>query len=169
MPSRSPVRQDRHRQVEPVPASRARVTTGELEEFLQQRVLSGDWPAGHRLPSEAELGRQFSASRTAVREAIRRLQGCGLLKTVNGSGTYVADGRLEHVSFALNAYSTLAADEISRGVPISEARRACYQSYDDIVPWVTEKMRAGFTAPYNAKDLRDLSVTSIFLMHRKRR
>ena len=81
-----------------------------IEDFLNQRILSGDWPMGHKLPSEESLRQQFNASRTVVREAIRRLQGRGLLKTVNGSGSYVAGGELQNVSMALNAYSVLAAD-----------------------------------------------------------
>ncbi len=81
-----------------------------IEEFLNQRILSGEWPTGFKLPSEESLRKQFGASRTLVREAIRRLQGRGLIKTVNGSGSYVAGGDLQHVSMALNAYSVLAAD-----------------------------------------------------------
>jgi hypothetical protein len=66
-------------------------------------------------------------------------------------------------------FTTLAADEIGRGVPIPEAANRYFQTYDEIVPWVTEDMRAQFMPPFNAKELRDLSVTSVFLMHRKRR
>jgi GntR family transcriptional repressor for pyruvate dehydrogenase complex len=82
-----------------------------IEVYLRQRILSGEWTAGHKLPSEAALREQFSASRTAVREAIRSLQGRGLLNTVNGSGSYVAGGQLEIVSQALNAYSVLTTDD----------------------------------------------------------
>ncbi len=65
-------------------------------------------------------------------------------------------------------YTTLAADEIGRGVPIAEAGNRFYQKYDDIVPWVTDVMREEFTAPYRSKDLRDLSITSILVLFRKR-
>jgi GntR family transcriptional repressor for pyruvate dehydrogenase complex len=108
MRQHDPVRQDGV-----APSSPTRNLNHQVEEFLQQRVLRGDWPAGHKLPSEAELGKQFQASRTVIREAIRRLQGRGLLKTINGSGTYVSAGRLEDVSFALNAYSVRASDQQS--------------------------------------------------------
>ena len=107
------------RQLEPVrqdgasAAAPARSLSDQVESYLQQRVLRGEWLAGHKLPSESELGSQFKASRTVVREAIRRLQGRGLLETINGSGTYVSAGRLEDVSFALNAYSVRASDQQS--------------------------------------------------------
>lgn len=83
----------------------------QIESYLQDRILSGEWPTGHKLPSEAGLKEQFGASRTVIREALRRLQGRGLLQTINGSGSYVACGRLENVSQALNAYSLLSFDE----------------------------------------------------------
>jgi GntR family transcriptional repressor for pyruvate dehydrogenase complex len=90
-----------------------RKPSSDMESYMLDRILSGDWPVEHRLPSEASLCGQFDVSRTAVREAIRRLQGRGLLRTINGSGTYVASSQLEHVSQALNAYSTLAQDNKS--------------------------------------------------------
>src|SRR3984893_6742911 len=96
----------------------------QIEIYLEERILSGDWPSDHKLPSEAGLRKQFGASRTAVREAIRRLQGRGLLKTINGSGSYVSGGRLEHVSQALNAYSMLASDDDKTFGELLERRMA---------------------------------------------
>jgi GntR family transcriptional regulator, transcriptional repressor for pyruvate dehydrogenase complex len=87
----------------------------QIESYLRDRILSGEWPTGHKIPSEAGLQKQFGASRTVIREAIRHLQGRGLLKTVNGSGSYVSGGQLEHVSQALNAYSILMADDETFG------------------------------------------------------
>lgn len=101
-----PVRQD-----EASPGPKGPSLSRAIEEFVQTRVLGGEWGVGHKLPSEAELGKQFNASRTVIREAIRRLQGRGLLQTINGSGTYVATARLEDVSRALNTYSVLASDQ----------------------------------------------------------
>ncbi|HEX8030071.1 MAG TPA: hypothetical protein VF491_16470, partial [Vicinamibacterales bacterium] len=65
-------------------------------------------------------------------------------------------------------YAALAADEIARGVPIAKAGNRYYESYDVVVPWVNEAMRAQFTPPYSSKDLRDLSITSILVLFRKR-
>jgi SAM-dependent methyltransferase len=65
-------------------------------------------------------------------------------------------------------YATLAADEIARGVPIAKAGNRYYESYDAVVPWVNEAMRAQFMPPYGSKELRDLSVTSILVLFRKR-
>jgi GntR family transcriptional repressor for pyruvate dehydrogenase complex len=86
-----------------------------VELYLQERIFSRQWPSGHKLPSEARLQKQLGASRTVIREALRHLQGRGLLTTINGSGSYVSDGQLESVSQALGAYSVLAADEKTFG------------------------------------------------------
>ena len=112
----APSREIRHakamRQVGPREIAPAR-TSEPIEGYLQERILSGEWPSGFKAPSEATLCQQFGVSRTAVREAIRSLQGRGLLKTVNGSGSYVAGAGLENVSQALNVYSTLSSDDKS--------------------------------------------------------
>lgn len=99
------VRQVRPRGIAPARAS------DPIEGYIQERILSGEWPVGFKLPSEAGLCQQFGASRTAIREAIRRLQGRGLLETINGSGSYVSSGQLESLSQALSAYSALIESE----------------------------------------------------------
>jgi len=44
-----------------------------------ERILDRSLQDGDRLPSEAELARQFGVNRSTVREAVRELQGNGLL------------------------------------------------------------------------------------------
>lgn len=51
----------------------------ELAASIGTRILDGTYPPGTLLPNEAEWGRMFGASRTAVREAIKTLNGKGLL------------------------------------------------------------------------------------------
>ena len=47
-----------------------RKPSSDIESYMLDRILSGDWPVEHRLPSEASLCGQFDVSRTAVRERI---------------------------------------------------------------------------------------------------
>src|SRR5258705_10978528 len=91
------VRQDAAEQVAPLSANY------QIDSYLQDRILSGEWPTVFKLPSEAGLQKQFGASRTVIREAIRRLQGRGLLKTVNGICRYVSGVHIEHFAHAHNA------------------------------------------------------------------
>ena len=56
---------------------------------LRRDIQSGRLGRGDRLPSEAELGRLFGASRITVGRAVRDLQAAGLVERRAGSGTYV--------------------------------------------------------------------------------
>ena len=56
---------------------------------LRKEIQSGRLKRGDRLPSEAELGRTFGASRITVGRAVRDLQSVGLVERRAGSGTYV--------------------------------------------------------------------------------
>ena len=59
-------------------------------EQLQRDVLSGEYPPGARVPSEAALTKRFGASRITVGRAVRELRQRGLVERRAGSGTFVA-------------------------------------------------------------------------------
>ena len=56
---------------------------------LKDKILAGDLPPGHKLPSEAELSDEYRVSRTVVREAVTRLRAEGLVETFQGRGSFV--------------------------------------------------------------------------------
>jgi len=56
---------------------------------LRSRISSGEYPEGHKLPTEAELMELFSVSRTTVSRAMRDMELLGLIARRRGSGTYV--------------------------------------------------------------------------------
>jgi DNA-binding FadR family transcriptional regulator len=56
---------------------------------LAKQILSGHYPQGALLPTEAELGAEFKVSRTALREAVRTLAAKGLVETRQRAGTRV--------------------------------------------------------------------------------
>jgi GntR family transcriptional regulator, arabinose operon transcriptional repressor len=60
---------------------------------LEKDIRSGRWKRGERLPSEADLVRQFGASRITVGRAVRDLQLAGLVERRAGSGTFVRAAR----------------------------------------------------------------------------
>ena len=77
-----------------------------VAEALMERILDRTLNDGDRLPSETELARQFGVNRSTVREAVRELQGNGLLGRRRGSKLLVvtrphADHVAEGVSRAL--------------------------------------------------------------------
>jgi GntR family transcriptional regulator, arabinose operon transcriptional repressor len=56
-------------------------------------IKSGDYRAGDRLPSEAELGKTFLASRITIAKAVNELQRLGLVSRRAGAGTYILPGK----------------------------------------------------------------------------
>jgi GntR family transcriptional regulator, transcriptional repressor for pyruvate dehydrogenase complex len=56
---------------------------------LKDKILAGELPPGHKLPSEAELIDEYGVSRTVVREAVTRLRAEGLVETFQGRGSFV--------------------------------------------------------------------------------
>lgn len=57
---------------------------------LKDSLEKGELKPGDRLPSERKLAENFGKSRAHVREAIKKLEFYGILKTMPQSGTYVA-------------------------------------------------------------------------------
>lgn len=81
---------------EPLPKHR------QVYQALSRDIQSGRLKRGDRLPSEAELGKTFGASRITVGRAVRDLQLQGLVERRAGSGTYVTVGAvLRDMSFGL--------------------------------------------------------------------
>ena len=61
----------------------------QVYEALHRGIVSGRLRPGERLPSEAELVKQFGTSRITVGRAMRELQHEGLVERRAGSGTFV--------------------------------------------------------------------------------
>lgn len=58
--------------------------------LLRDRIGSGTWRSGARLPSEPQLSDEFGVSRVTVRRALARLEEDGLIDRRPGSGTFVS-------------------------------------------------------------------------------
>lgn len=58
-------------------------------ELLLERIRSGEWALGEKLPGETTLGPQLGVGRSTVREAIRQLAGRGVLASRQGAGVFV--------------------------------------------------------------------------------
>ncbi|MFI9269781.1 GntR family transcriptional regulator [Kitasatospora sp. NPDC052896] len=64
-----------------------------IVDALQQRIASGQWAPGDRLPSRSHLAQEFSVGDNVVRRAQELLISQGILEGRAGSGTYVAEPR----------------------------------------------------------------------------
>lgn len=71
-------------------------------ESVRQRINSGDFQPGDRIPSDSELVREFGVSRPTVAKALQDLERKGLVKRKTGSGTFVLQSPAgEGLSFGL--------------------------------------------------------------------
>jgi GntR family transcriptional regulator len=66
-----------------------------IADELRVRVKSGVYGAGRLLPSEAELGTEFDASRVTIRRALETLREDGLVDARQGFGWFVAAAPLQ--------------------------------------------------------------------------
>ncbi len=60
-----------------------------VAEQLRDAILDGRFPPGRMLPPERELAIEFRVNRTSVREAIKVLEGLGLVSVRQGAGVTV--------------------------------------------------------------------------------
>src|SRR5690606_38678521 len=56
---------------------------------IRGRILSGEWPPGHRIPFEHELADQYRCSRMTVNKAMSELARTGLIERRRRSGSFV--------------------------------------------------------------------------------
>lgn len=60
-----------------------------IEREVEDRILSGEWPPGTRIPFEHELTAQYGCSRMTVNKALSQLVKKGLIERRRKSGSYV--------------------------------------------------------------------------------
>jgi GntR family transcriptional regulator len=61
----------------------------QLASVLRQRIVGGEWPVGHRLPTVEELARQYGLAKITVRQALAILAEEKLTVSERGRGTHV--------------------------------------------------------------------------------
>ena len=92
MPFRPPVRRRIHESV---------------AEQLRDAILDGRFACGQKLPPERELAAEFEVNRTSVREAIKVLEGLGLVSVRQGDGATVrplTEASLSILPFAIHRH-----------------------------------------------------------------
>lgn len=77
----------------------------QLERRLLDQVESGRWPAGSRIPTEAELCGHYGVSRVTVRQALDLLVRRGMLSRGRGRGTFVRDTKLTVNARSVTSFS----------------------------------------------------------------
>lgn len=91
-----------------------------VSDDLRRRILEGNLNVGDRLPSEVELTRQYSVSRTVIREAIATLRYENLVEARQGAGVFVRNNQPGNTL----PFSQLDYARISSIIEILELRAA---------------------------------------------
>ncbi|WP_186376961.1 histidine utilization repressor [Agrobacterium sp. DE0009] len=87
----------------PLEKGSADVTTASAGQTLHQRILgdiegkivSGEWPPGHRLPFEVDLADQYQCSRMTVNKVMSQLAKAGLIERRKKSGSFVRQPQIQ--------------------------------------------------------------------------
>lgn len=77
-------------------SARAISLYNQLKDALLNKILSGEWGNGEKIPNEYRLCEIYNVSRITVRQALAELTRRGYLQRRQGSGTYVSIPKIEH-------------------------------------------------------------------------
>jgi len=89
--------------------------------YLRERIESGEWLTGEKIPSENKLTQVLKVSRHSLRMAIQGLASQGILESIHGKGTYVLTNQLSLVDSSKNA---ITAEDFLDVRKVLEFRRA---------------------------------------------
>jgi GntR family transcriptional regulator of arabinose operon len=92
-------------------------------EVVRNRIQSGDYQPGDRIPSEAALLQEFGVSRPTVARALQELQRRGLIHRRRGAGSYVSRDEKAGKHFGL-LIPGLGATEVFEPICAEMARLA---------------------------------------------
>jgi GntR family transcriptional regulator len=77
----------------------------QIQEYLAEKILSGDLLPETRISSERELSQELGVSRMTVRRAITELVDEGMLERRHGAGTFVAKPKVTYEAAELVNYA----------------------------------------------------------------
>lgn len=91
--------------------SSAEPAYAQLADHLRYLISDGTYPPGSQIPTEANLGQQFNLSPMTVRRAISILTDEGLLKPLQGKGTFVQALDWQSSGFSLKPLADLVSQD----------------------------------------------------------
>lgn len=80
----------------------------QLKDALLREIRDGGFEPGDRFPTEAAIRDRYGVSRATVRQALGDLEESGVIRKVQGLGTFVAVPKIRHVPL-LTGFAELAA------------------------------------------------------------
>ncbi|UOQ91945.1 GntR family transcriptional regulator [Halobacillus shinanisalinarum] len=81
----------------------------QLKDIIKEKIESGEWAPGEKIPSENEMRNDFEISRNTAKKAIEDLVQEGLLDRKQGRGTFVSKPKLEQSLTGFYTFSKVMA------------------------------------------------------------
>lgn len=88
--------------------------TKRIRSDIAERIVSGAWPPGHRIPFEHELMAEYGCSRMTVNKALTPLAESGLIVRRRRAGTFVSRPKIHSVVLDI---PDIQAEVTGRGEP----------------------------------------------------
>ena len=89
----------------------------QIADALREKISAGELKPGDALPTESSLQEAFNVSRVTVRQALKLLTEEQIVESIQGSGTYVKEERVNYDIYQLTGFYEKLAD---RNVDTSE-------------------------------------------------
>lgn len=83
----------------------------QVEQILEEKIISGQWEVGSQLPTEQELSGRFDVSTITVKRAVIELVNKGYLFRQRGKGTFVSGAAKEQDLNSILSLSTGSEQE----------------------------------------------------------
>lgn len=101
---------------------------------IEGRIVSGEWPPGHRIPFEIDLTKEYDCSRMTVNKALTQLAKAGLIERRKKSGSFVTQPQAQSAVLEIHdikaevqslnlAYSYAVSARIVRKAKAEDIRR----------------------------------------------
>lgn len=68
----------------------------QIADTIREKIRNGEFKVGEALPTEAQLRNDFSVSRVTIRQALKLLIENEELESIQGSGTYVKESKVNY-------------------------------------------------------------------------
>jgi DNA-binding FadR family transcriptional regulator len=138
-----------------------------IERAIGERILGGEFAPGTLLPNEAQWGKTYGVSRTAVRETIKSLTAKGLLLSRPKIGTRVEPkSRWNLLDRDVLDWHRTAVDRKAFLLSTQEARRLIEPGIAELAarkrnPVQVERLAAAYRAMANAKSMAEMVVSDV--------
>jgi GntR family transcriptional regulator, arabinose operon transcriptional repressor len=82
----------------------------QLREYLAKQIVSGQLKPGQKIPSEHQLAGSLGIARTTIRQAMASLENEGLIRRIQGKGTFVADDALRKLRHGQDIFALIVPE-----------------------------------------------------------